>query len=109
MNGFEAGVLKVLKEVGHVIAWPFEKLDKVVKLTATALEDEPKAKAVVVGLLDQVKIIVKDTGLVISDGAAAVSEKGLNWADDQTTIHAIGDDAKAAKALWDYVKNVFLP
>jgi hypothetical protein len=90
-NEFE----KVMEDIGKGIAWPFEHTEKVIALLATALKDEPAAKAAIVGL---VSMIAK----VSADGAAAVAADGINLPEDIATI-------TDAEALWTYIQEKFIP
>ncbi len=90
-NAFERFFIRV----GHVIAWPFAHGAQFVELVATAMKDEPAAKAAVVGLVTQIKIVTEDSAL-------ALAAKGLDVPEDIQTV-------EDAKRLWAYVTDVFLP
>jgi hypothetical protein len=90
-----ASVKTVLANIGHVAAWPFEHGAQLMKTLEDALRDEPKVRAAVLGLIQQIS-------LVTADGAIVVSSKGIDLAADAAAL-------VAAKQLFLYVENTFLP
>ena len=88
-------VKTVLVDIGHGVAWPFEHGIQLVKTLEDALKDEPQVKTAVTGLIAQI-------GAVTADGAIVVSSKGVDLVADAAAI-------VAAKQLFSYVLNTFLP
>ena len=88
-------VVTDLKEVGEILAWPFVHISRTVAVATVALKDYPAVRTAVVGLVQQVQTTASDIG-----EAAAADE--LNPALDAAEL-------AAAVALFNYVKNTFLP
>jgi hypothetical protein len=88
-------VKTVLVDLGHGIEWPFEHGAQLIKTVDVAMKDEPEAKAAIVGLLTQISAVT-------ASGAIVVSSKGVDLAADAAAI-------VAAKQLFLYVENTFLP
>jgi hypothetical protein len=91
VNTFE----KIFVEVGKGIKWPFKHGAELISLLETEMKDEPEAKIAVCGL-------IKEISAVTADGALAASAKGLDVSEDIATL-------TAARALYSYVVNTFLP
>jgi hypothetical protein len=88
-------VKTVLVDIGHVVAWPLEHGAQLVKTLEDALKDEPQVKTAVTGLIAEI-------GVVTADGAIVVSSKGVDLVADAAAL-------VAAKQLFSYVLNTFLP
>lgn len=91
MNGFE----KVAVAVVRGVEAPFKYADKVEKLLATALKDEPELKTAIVGLVQRVETVV-------GDASADIATKGLNLPGDIQTIRDV-------QSLAVYVRDDFAP
>lgn len=89
------GIETAAVDTTHVAEKVFGDIPKVIEVLSTALADEPKIEAAVVGL-------VQEFGTLTADGAAAVAGKGANIAADGETI-------SAAEALYQYMKATLVP
>lgn len=87
--------LTILKDIGKGIAWPFVHGAQLLSILNTALRDEPAVKTAVTGLIAQI-------GMLTAEGSVVISGQGLNITADMAEL-------VAAKALWSYVVNTFLP
>lgn len=86
---------RVVKRIGHVLVFPFVHAAKIIKLIDTSITDEPKAKAAIVGLIEQISTIT-------ADGALVIEGKGIDVTADLAELAAM-------KALWTYVTGTFIP
>lgn len=84
-----------MEVIGKGIEFPFKHGVQIVELLDEALKDEPAVKTAVQGLIAQI-------GLCTADGVVVISSKGLDLASDLAEI-------AAARALFGYVVNTFLP
>lgn len=91
MNKFE----RVMVDIGKGIEYPFKHGAQIVELLGMALKDEPALKDAIQGLIAQI-------GVCTADGVVVISAKGLDLTADLAEI-------AAAKALFGYVVNTFLP
>lgn len=87
--------LTVVGDIGKVIAWPFVHASRAINIITTTMRDYPAVRTAVVGLIQQVSTNVQDT-------EAAIAAGGLNPEADLVELNA-------AKALYAYAKDVFLP
>jgi hypothetical protein len=85
----------ILKKIVKGVAWPFVHATETIEILGTALNDEPKVKTAIVGLVKQIDVVTADSALAIGVG-------GLNVAEDVA-------DLAAAQTLFAYVKNTFIP
>lgn len=87
--------LTILKDIGKGLAWPFVHGAQLIGLLNTVLKDEPAVKTAVTGLVAQIATLT-------AEGAIVISGQGVNLTADMAEL-------VAAKALWTYVVNTFLP
>ena len=56
--GDSMGLESDIKEVGKVIAWPFDHAAKLIELIDAGMKDAPAAKAAVIGLIQKGESLV---------------------------------------------------
>src|SRR4030088_2121832 len=91
----EAGVVTVAKDIAHGVVYPVEFLVKAEKVIASAIQDQPEIKAVVLNMIKQAQG-------VIADSISVAAGKGIDLAAD---AKALAD----AEAFFGYFKSTFIP
>jgi hypothetical protein len=89
------GVETVAKDLGHVVLEAVEFPDKAAKVIATVVKEDAPLKAQLLVLINQCKT-------TLGDGVDAVTQKGLNFAEDEQTVADV-------IALSKYVTETFVP
>jgi hypothetical protein len=88
-------VIKFLGKVWHVLDWPFVHAAQVIGVLTVTLTQFPLVRQALIGLVQQIQINVQDI-------ATAAASEGVNIPADLAELNA-------AKNLWTYVTQTFLP
>jgi len=88
-------ITNILGDIGSVIEWPFVHVARGVSIVTTALRNYPAVRDAIVGLLQKIEA-------VSTDATAAASQ-------DESNPVADAAEVAAAVAVYQYVKQTFLP
>ena len=88
-------VISFFGKVGKILEWPFVHAAQVIGVLTVTLTQYPLVRTAVIGLITQIQTNVQDVAL-------AAADKGLNVSADVAEL-------AAAKSLWVYVTQVFMP
>jgi hypothetical protein len=88
-------ISNILGDIGSVIEWPFVHVARGVSIVTTALKNYPAVRDAIGGLLQKIETVA-------TDATAAASQDELNPVTDAAEV-------AAAVALYQYVKQTFLP
>jgi len=103
------GLESDIKEVGKVIAWPFDHAAKLIELIDAGMKDAPAAKAAVIGLIQKGESLVTGGAAVGTEVAAAAASDGTNIAADAAAVGGVEVEAQNAESFWAYFKGTFIP
>ena len=104
-NEFE----KIAEDVGKVVAWPFDHAAKLIELIKAGMQDEPAAKAALIGLIQKGESMVTGGAAVGVATTAAAAGDGVNLAADAAAVGAVEAEAANAQTFWAYFKGTFIP
>lgn len=101
--------VKIVKDIGKGIEYPFEHAAQLIAAVKKGLADEPAVRAAIVGLIQKGESLLTGGTAIGASVTAAAAADGTNLAADAAAVTAVETEAKNADTFWQYFKGTFVP